>query len=282
MDAVREAQSCLGELFLIGFNGLELSDDTSAFLSQAGIGGVLLFAHNYSNVEQVTELNNQVQECRKELPLWIAVDQEGGRVQRFKDPFTILPPAQEIGKMGSPRAAFDIGQITAKELSAVGVNLNFSPCVDILTNPENKVIGDRAFGGDAETVTRTASGIVRGHVVSGVQPCVKHFPGHGDTLEDSHDELPIVDLSKDQLRERELKPFIKTFKSRCNMTMVAHILNKQIDPEYPATLSKKTLSEFLRKELRFSKIIVSDDLEMEAISKQYNPEEAGVLAIEAG
>lgn len=275
------ALSRLGELLFTGIDRTTLGDDTAAFLSQAGIGGVVLFSRNYASVEQLVELCNQIQECRADLPLWIAVDQEGGRVQRFKDPFTRIPPALEIAKTDSPKIAFELAQLMAKELKVCGINLNFAPSVDILTNPKNTVIGDRAYGTTEAQVTKMVSGIVRGFVVEGIQPCVKHFPGHGDTFEDSHDELPRVSVPLEKLYERELKPFSKTFKSRCNMVMVAHILNDLIDPDYPATLSTKTLQGILRKDMRFTKIIFSDDMEMKAITK-FGPDKIPLLAVQAG
>jgi beta-N-acetylhexosaminidase len=282
MTRIDEARNAVGELFIMGFNGLELEDETSAFISQAGIGGVILFAQNYDSPAQVAELINQVQECRKDLPLWVSVDHEGGRVQRFKKGFTKIPDAATISATNSPKLAFDIADVMAKELKAVGINLNYAPVVDINTNPKNPVIGSRSFGNNEEQVTKMISAIVRGHSVNHVQPCVKHFPGHGDTSVDSHLALPKVETPLNILCEREFRPFVKAFKSRCSMVMTAHILCTDIDPEKPATLSKKILREILRNELRYSKVIISDDLEMKAITDHYGAEAVPVMAIEAG
>jgi beta-N-acetylhexosaminidase len=277
-DAIR----ALGELFIIGFNGLEISTDTSAFISQAQIGGVILFSHNYENPGQVAELSNQIQECRSHLPLWISVDHEGGKVQRFKKGFTRIPDAAAIGAMDSPKLAFEISEVIAKELKAVGVNLNFCPIADIATNPKNPVIANRAFGSHEETVSKMITAMVRGHLVNGVQPCVKHFPGHGDTSTDSHFALPRVDTPLDILRQREFIPFLKAFKSKCSMVMTAHILTSKVDPKVPATLSKFFLQDILRKELNYSKVIISDDMEMKAITDHFGAEEAPRMALEAG
>lgn len=282
MSQIDDAKNTLGEVILTGIEGTSLSDDTSAFLSQAKIGGVILFSKNYESPKQVAALNQQIQECNSQNPLWIAVDQEGGRVQRFKDGFSLFPTGKTIGALKSQKSVFELSQIMARELSAVGVNINFTPVADILTNPENAVIGDRAFGTDAETVSKFVTSIVRGHITNGVQPCVKHFPGHGDTFLDSHDALPEVDTPLETLIEREFKPFIRAFKSRCSMVMTAHILNKSIDPEFPATFSKKFIQEYLRKEIRFSKIVFSDDLEMGAVTDTYSAKEAPILALNAG
>jgi beta-N-acetylhexosaminidase len=275
------AKKELGELFIMGFAGKELSDETSAFISQAQIGGVILFTPNYENPEQVAQLINQVQDCRGELPLWVSVDHEGGKVQRFKTHFTKIPDAYTLIKKDSPKLLFELSEMIARELKSVGVNVNFAPVADINSNPKNPVIGIRAFGDNEDQVSKMVSSFVRGHVLAGVQPCVKHFPGHGDTTVDSHFALPKVEDSLDSLRDREFKPFAKGFKSGCRMVMTAHMMNPNLDPQYPATLSKATL-DILRDEMRYTGLIISDDLEMKAITDHYGEEEAPRLAIEAG
>ncbi|MCM2323540.1 MAG: beta-N-acetylhexosaminidase [Oligoflexia bacterium] len=289
MALTNDAIQALGELFIIGFDGskagataLDLCDDTAAFLSQARIGGVILFAHNYESPGQVAELINQVQECRNDLPLWISVDHEGGKVQRFRKGFTKVPEAATIGASDSPKLAFELSEMVARELRAVGINLNFAPIADIATNPKNPVIGNRAYGTDEERVTKMVTAILRGHLVAGVQPCVKHFPGHGDTSTDSHFALPRVDTTLETMRDRELRPFLRAFKSRCSMVMSAHIICSKIDPTRPATLSPKILRDLLRKDLRYSRIVISDDMEMKAITDHFGEEDAPRMAIEAG
>ena len=282
MSKIDEAKLKLGELFIVGFNGLELSDQSAAFISDAGIGGVILFSQNYENPGQVAELTNQIQTCGKEWPLWVSVDHEGGRVQRFKKPFTKIPEAQAIGAMDSPKLAFEIAETMARELKAVGINVNFSPVADIATNPKNPVIGARSYGSEDEIVSKMVTAFVRGHLTQGVQPCVKHFPGHGDTSTDSHFALPKVDHPLETLRNRELKPFIKAFKSDCCIVMIAHILNPKLDPEKPATLSSRVLQDILRKELRYNQIIITDDMEMKAITDHYGKDLAPRMALEAG
>jgi beta-N-acetylhexosaminidase len=283
MSKIDQAKERLGELFIMGFSGTELGDDTSAFLSQARVGGVILFAPNYETPEQVATLINQVQECRSgELPLWVTVDHEGGKVQRFKSGFTRLPEAGRVAKKDSPKLLFELSEMVAAELKAVGINVNFAPVADINSNPENPVIGTRAYGEDEDTVSKMVSAFVRGHLHQGVQPCVKHFPGHGDTTVDSHFALPRVSDSLASLREREFRPFVKAFKSGCRWVMTAHLINPSLDPKFPATLSKKVLTEILRDEMRYTGLVVSDDLEMKAIADHFGPEEAPRLAIEAG
>ena len=281
MSLYQSALENIGQILLTGLEGTELSEESSAFLSQARVGGVLLFTKNYTDPEQLQNLINEIQKCRPETPFWIAADQEGGRVQRFKAPFSIVPPALTLAKKDSPKLVYSVSEVIAKELKAVGVNLNFAPVADIWTNPENKVIGDRAFGTDETSVTKFVTPFLRGHLLHRVQACVKHFPGHGDTTEDSHFHLPKIARSAADLRDRELRPFLKAFRSHCGMVMTAHIINSHMDPDYPATLSSKTLFEFLRKELRYSRVIVSDDLEMQAITDHFGIEDAPVLALNA-
>lgn len=284
MSKVDEAKDLLGELFITGFNGKELSDDTSAFLSQAKIGSVILFTPNYESPEQVAELVHEIQSCRPAgaLPLWICVDYEGGRVQRFKAPFTKIPEAADISAKNSPKLIFELSELIARELKAVGVNVNFAPVADIHSNPKNPVIGKRSFGSEEDVVSRMVSGFVRGHITGGVMPCVKHFPGHGDTEVDSHFALPSVKATLESLQNRELRPFAKGFKSGCRMVMTAHVMNPNLDPRFPATLSKATLQGILRDEMRYTGLIVSDDMEMKAIADHFGAEEAPRLAIEAG
>jgi beta-N-acetylhexosaminidase len=276
------AKKSLGQLFITGLSGLELSPASQSFLKDSNIGGVILFAPNYDSPGQVAELINTIQECRSGYPLWISVDHEGGRVQRFKTGFTRIPDAGTVAATNSPKLVFEIAQVMARELKAVGVNLNYAPVADINTNPKNPVIGNRAFGSKEEDVTKMITAIVRGHLTEGVQPCVKHFPGHGDTSTDSHFALPKVDTDLDTLLEREFKPFSKAFKSHCTFVMTAHVICSKIDPERPATLSRKILTDILRNQLRYTGLIVSDDMEMKAVTDHFGAEDAPRLAIEAG
>ncbi len=275
-------QEIAGELIITGVPGLELKPETARFLRDCHIGGVILFTPNYESPEQVVKLINDLQGCRTELPLWISVDWEGGRVQRFREGFTRLPEAMTIGDTDSPKVAFEVAEATARELASVGINLCYAPVADIQTNPANPAIGRRSYGTTEDRVSKLVTAVVRGYLIGKVASCVKHFPGHGDTATDSHFALPSVDTTIETLRDRELKPFLKAFKSRCPMVMTAHILCKAIDPERPATFSKKILTDLLRGEMKYRGIIITDDMEMKAITDHFGADEAPVLAIEAG
>ena len=263
----------VGQLFVTGISGLTLTEEEKEFIQKNNIGGVILFAHNFTDPGQLAELVNEIQTLRDEYPLFISVDQEGGRVRRFKTHFTQFPSMYEVGKKDSPKLTFELHKILAEELSACGINLNYSPCCDIWTNENNKVIGDRAFATNALEVEKHVSAAIRGLHASNVLACSKHFPGHGNTTKDSHYDLPFVKKSLEELRAEELVPFYKASKSRSEFMMMAHLVVDSIDKELPCTLSPKAY-EFLREELKYKKIIITDDMEMKAISDRYSYSEA--------
>src|SRR5690606_20050759 len=191
---------------------------------------------NFEDPAQLAELVNSIQKHRDEYPLFISVDQEGGRVVRFKNHFTQFPSMMEVANFNSPKLVYEVHEVLAKELSACGVNLIYSPSCDILTNPENKVIGDRAYGTDAETVEKFISAAIRGLQTNGILACAKHFPGHGDTTKDSHFDLPLVKKSLEELKGQEVLPFIKASKSRVEFMMMAHLMVDCLDDKLPTSL----------------------------------------------
>ncbi len=273
----------LGQMFMTGVPGTEIGPEVREFLSDYRPGGVLYFAHNYDAPALLWEYSEAIQGLTDPgCPAIIAVDHEGGKVQRFLRPFTHFPEPAVFGDIDSPKLAFEAAGVMARELRAVGVNLDFHPLCDIHTRPSNPVIGRRAFGTTEEIVGKMASAMVRGFVAEGMISCVKHFPGHGDTTVDSHLELPKSEESWDQLLDRELKPFVKCIKSRVDMIMTAHMLNRALDPKYPVTLSREILTNRLRGELRYQRLIITDDMQMDAVAKYWGEEEMILLAIEAG
>lgn len=271
----------VGQLVISGIKGTQLTPDEVEFISKEKLGGVVLFSNNYEDPAQLAELVNSIQKLRDEYPLFISVDHEGGRVLRFKKHFSQFPSMMEFSKLNSPKLVYEAHEIMAKELNACGINLSFSPVCDILTNPENKVIGDRAFGTDALTVEKYISASIRGLQTNKVLACAKHFPGHGDTTKDSHHDLPLVKTPIELIKQREIQPFVKASKSRVELMMMGHLLVDAIDEKLPASLSSKAYS-FLRNETKFTKITITDDLEMKAITDRFSLEEAAVLALNAG
>lgn len=271
----------LGQLFITGISGLSLTDDEKSFIQSENIGGVILFKENFTDAAQLAELINDIQKLRDEYPLFICTDHEGGRVIRFKKNFTQFPSSEQLAKTGSPKIVFESYQVMAIELAACGVNVNLSPCCDVLTNNKNTVIGDRSFGNSLEKVEACVSAAIRGLQTNGILACGKHFPGHGGTFKDSHLDLPLVDTSLEELEKLELRPFIKASKSRVEFMMMAHLIVTALDKNLPTTLSPKAY-QYLREKLKFNKIIISDDMEMKAISDRYSYGEAAVIALDAG
>lgn len=278
-------KNVIGQHLFIGISGTSLTKDEKDFIIKNNISGVTLFARNLDTPESLYELTREIQSCSKQQadksPLFIAIDMEGGRVARLKAPFTEWPPLKKLGDIDSATLCFKFTETMGQELMAFGINLNFAPCIDLLTNPKNKVIGDRSLGSDPERVAKLASALVRGYIKSNIIPCAKHYPGHGDTLLDSHDELPIEDTDLETLRNRELIPFKKSFRARLDFLMTAHIRFTKID-ELPVTLSSKFLKDILRDEYRYKNFVITDDLDMKALSKHYSREEIPVLSLKAG
>jgi beta-N-acetylhexosaminidase len=246
------------------------------------LGGVTLFKRNIEDPEQIAELDHDLQALSTGLPLWVAVDQEGGRVARLTSPFTEWPAVATLGRSGDDRLAYRFAAALAAELRAVGITLDYAPVLDIHTNPRNPIIGDRALGEDADTVAKLGAAIIRGLQENGVAACGKHFPGHGDTSVDSHLALPVVEHPPDRIRRVECVPFQEAIRHGVAFIMTAHILVPSLDEERPATLSPTIVRGLLREELDFNGVIVSDDLEMKAIADTYTVPEAAVQAIAAG
>ena len=272
----------IGQLLVAGFDGQSVPVELKALAREFGLGGVILFARNIAEPEQVAELSYEAALLVQDLPVWVSVDQEGGRVARLKAPFTEWPPMATIGRSGDERLAERFARALASELRSVGVTLDYAPVLDVHTNPKNPVIGDRALSDTARDVARLGSAIIRGLQAEGIAACGKHFPGHGDTATDSHVHLPLVEHPIERLRELELVPFRAAIDADVAAIMTAHVLLPALDEERPATLSKRIVSGLLRDDLHFDGLIFSDDLEMKAVAGQYAVPAAAVLAVEAG
>src|SRR5688572_6154973 len=261
---------------------MTITPEIRSLAREFSLGGVILFSRNIEVPEQVAELSGDVQALATELPLWVSVDQEGGRVARLKRPFTEWPPMAVLGRSGNTELASRFAAALAAELKAVGITLDYAPVLDIHTNPKNPVIGDRALAEDAETVARLGAAIVRALQDNGVAACGKHFPGHGDTSVDSHLDLPIVEHPPDRIRRVECVPFRAAIAADVAFIMTAHILVPSLDEQRPATLSRAIVYDLLRDELGFEGVILSDDLEMKAIAATYHVPDAAVQAVRAG
>ncbi|KYG68846.1 hypothetical protein AZI87_06350 [Bdellovibrio bacteriovorus] len=276
----------IGQHFFIGISGHALTAEEKKFIVENNIGGVCLFGRNVAEPKQVRELCAEIQSLRhqqtEKAPLFIGIDMEGGRVHRLKSPFTVWPPLRKLGDLDAPTVSFHFANRMGQEMKAVGINLDFAPCVDIFTNQANTVIGDRSIGSDPELVAKHASALVRGYIKSEIITCAKHFPGHGNTIVDSHEDLPVENLDLERLEACELIPFRKSFKARVDMVMTSHIKFPKIDPDWPVTLSETFIQKIIRDECRYKGLIVTDDLGMKAMTKHYGITEVPVRALKAG
>ncbi len=272
----------IGQLLIVGFNGHQVPPELRSLVRQFSLGGVILFARNVADPDQVAELSYEASRLAADLPLWVSIDQEGGRVARLKAPFTEWPPMITLGRSGDQRLAERFARALASELKAVGVTLDYAPVLDVHTNPKNPVIGDRALAEQAADVARLGGAIVRTLQAEGIAACGKHFPGHGDTSTDSHHELPLVEHPPERLRETEFVPFKAAIEAGVATIMTAHVFVPSLDDTRPATLSRRIVGDILRGELGFDGVILSDDLEMKAVANEYPVPRAAVMAIEAG
>ena len=278
----KEFRRHAGQLAIAGFAGQFIPHDLKLLAREFDLGGVIFFARNIDSPDQVAELSREAQALARELPLWVSVDQEGGRVARLKTPFTTWPPMATLGRSADEKLAERFARALAAELKAVGISMDYTPVLDVHTNPSNPVIGDRSIAEGAEEVARLGSAIIRTLQGEGIAASGKHFPGHGDTSVDSHFELPLIEHAPDRLDAVELVPFKAAIAAGVASIMTAHILIPALDPERPGTLSRRIVTELLKEELGYDGLVLSDDLEMKAISGRYGIPEATVMAIGAG
>jgi beta-N-acetylhexosaminidase len=280
--SLRELRRHAGRLAVLGFEGHSVPDDLRRVAAAFDLAGVIYFARNIDSPEQVAELSKEVTSLGRDWPLWISVDQEGGRVARLKSPFTEWPPAATLGRSGDDRLAERFATALATELLAVGINLDFLPVLDILTNPRNPVIGDRALSHVAEDVARLGAVLVRALQREGVTACGKHFPGHGDTSVDSHHGLPVVDHDPRRFEAVEWVPFRRAIQEGVATIMTAHLHVPSLDEHHIASFSKRIVTDILKETLAFAGVVFTDDLGMKAVSATTPLHEAAVLAVAAG
>ncbi|MGV8885950.1 MAG: beta-N-acetylhexosaminidase [Microbacteriaceae bacterium] len=272
--------SASSAVLMPGFVGTELPEWLAARLRN-GLAGVCIFGNNIESREQLLRLTQAIRLANPDA--LIAIDEEGGDVTRlYYDQGSPYPGNALLGRINDLDYTETMGRRVGWELRSVGINLNFAPDVDINSNSSNPVIGVRSFGADAALVARHSAAWVRGHESTAVAVSAKHFPGHGDTALDSHLSLPIVDLSLEQLRARELLPFEAVVAAGARTVMSSHILLPQVDPNEPATFSRIILQDLLRGTLGFDGVIVSDALDMVGASGEHGIPEAAVRAITAG
>ncbi len=279
----------IGNLFMVGFNGPAFTDAVRDFVHEVNPCGVILFARNIQDPRQLAGLNHDLQLYaidRHPEGMFIGVDQEGGRVRRLRQPFSEFGPAFQLASSHDPKEAVrQFARVTADELRLVGFNLDFAPVLDVLgTNidPDDSVIGDRSYGSDPEIVGELGAIVIQTMRSSGLISCCKHFPGHGGTSVDSHTDLPEDVRSWEVIEKNDLIPFSRAVDENVEMIMTAHVVYRNLDENYPATLSRAAIHELLRTRMNYKGTVITDDLDMAAVAQGHSPEECALLAFKAG
>lgn len=282
-----ELKQKIGQLFMVGFDALEANENIARLIREQRIGGVILFRRNVHTPDQLSTLTRQLQEINAEVsdePLLIAIDQEGGMVMRIEQGVTPIPAAMAFQEAGSVADCESLSFVNGDELRQMGINMNLAPILDVNNNPLNPVIGVRAYGEDADTVSKYGVAAARGLRKAGVIATGKHFPGHGDTSTDTHYDMASVPHDKERLHAVELAPFKAAIAEDIDAIMTAHVMFPAIepDPTVPATLSKAVLTDLLRSEMGFKGAVISDCLEMAAISEGVGVAKGAIATLCAG
>lgn len=275
----------VGQMLMFGLDEEKVTEGTVKFIQENQIGGVILNRENIKNAQQLVQLTNEIKEINSEksdLPIFISVDEEGGLVTRMPSEIINLPNSSLIGELENTKIADQVGAAIGERVAAFGFNMTMAPVMDINSNLNNPVIGKRSFGSTEKVVTKMGLAEMKGIQDQNVIPVIKHFPGHGDTDVDSHKGLPVIHHDLERLKSLELKPFNKAIEQDADMAMVAHILLPKIDPNNPSSLSKEVVTDLLRDQLMFKGVVITDDLTMGAILKNFEIGDAAVKAIQAG
>lgn len=279
-------QEKIGQMVMCGFKGHEPSKNIKQLIQEHSIGGVIYFARNVQRPRQLLELSKELQviatKSKSGLPLFIAIDQEGGMVARITEGVTLMPGNMALGAAKDEQGVYQAAYRSGQELRALGINMNFAPCLDVNNNPLNPVIGVRSYGEDVELVSSFGLKAIEGYQNAGISATIKHFPGHGDTTVDSHLDLPQIPHDLERLHQLELVPFKRAIEAGVDAIMTAHVVFPAFEAKKPATLSAPMITGLLREELQYDGLIVTDCMEMKAIVDYFGVEEAAVLAVEAG
>ncbi len=278
--------ACIGQLFMAGIPGPEIDSRTEEMIKYRGLGGIILFKRNIESPAQVARLCRGLQQIsirHNGLPLFLAVDQEGGRVARLKAPFTEFDGQTAIGNSDDPvEEAMEFARITAREMRMVGLNMDMTPVLDVPRGHIEECLRDRTFGEDPEQVGILGRVVIQELQKNGVMAVGKHFPGLGGAKRDPHENLPRICLSKKEMDTVDIPPFKTAIDAEVAGIMSSHALYPCLDPGGPATLSYKIITNLLRNELQFRGIVITDDLEMGAISRGSSVVEGAVKAFQAG
>lgn len=273
----------IGQLFMVGIEENNVQEITQ-FLNKNKIGGVILYKRNYTTYrEMVTLINNiKIANQKNPIPIFISIDQEGGRVNRMPPEIAKLKSATQIAKTEEIEKIKESGSIIGKMLHETGISMNYAPVLDIRRFEENHAIGDRCYGKTKEEVIKYGIEVMKGMQKQGVISVIKHFPGHGLTKKDSHFHIPKINKTIEELEMEDMKPFEEAIKQGADSIMIGHLIIKDIDKRYPASLSKKVIQTYLIEKYHYQGLIITDDLKMMAIKLHYNSKRAVLKAIEAG
>ncbi|SDH66320.1 beta-N-acetylhexosaminidase [Desulfosporosinus hippei] len=275
----------IGQLVIAGVDGYTKDNHTLELTSKYHVGGFIILGQNVENTSQLLTLTNSLKADNKKvstIPLFLGIDQEGGKINRMPNQILGTPTNKDIGKINNRSFSEQVGELLGGELKSFGMNLDFAPVLDINSNSKNPVIGDRSFGNTPQLVSDLGVATMKGIQSKKVISAVKHFPGHGDTSVDSHVGLPVVNNGLERIEQFELIPFKAAIKQNVGMVMVAHILLPKLDDSYPASMSKYIITDLLRKQLDFNGVVITDDMTMGAITKNYDIGQAAVRSVNAG
>ena len=276
----------IGQLIVLSYRSPKMDDTLRNTLKEVKPGGFILFKENMSTFYKSLDLIKEIKSSSK-VPMFISIDEEGGSVQRLKALTDVtvsdVPFMSEVGSKNDKELAYEVGTLLAEELRVFGINMDFAPVIDVYSNPDNKVIGKRSFGSNTEVVSSMGINVAKGLGEHGVIPVYKHFPGHGNTSTDSHYDLPVVDKTKDELMSLDLVPFKKVIDSGAEVIMIGHLSVPELTSDNtPASLSKDIITNLLKDELGFKGVVVTDALDMGALTNYYEDSEICVKALEAG
>lgn len=274
----------VGQMLMVGMNTSNVKEKVKKFILEYKVGGIILYKKNYKNYKELIELVNYIKDlnCVNKTPLWIAIDQEGGRVNRLPKDFENLPSANKLSNYEKEDLVEKAGNITGRILNKVGVNFNFAPVLDVKRFEDNHAIGDRAFSDDIDKVTKYGVEYMKELQKQKVVSVIKHFPGHGATNKDTHYFLPKIKKSIKKLQKEDMKPFVQAIEEGADALLVSHLRINRGAGYLPTSMSRKFITKFIRKKYRFKGLIVTDDLRMRSVKNLYGKNKPIIKAFGAG
>ena len=276
----------IGQMITIFYNSQEMDNTLKSAIEDVKPGGFILFGDNITTYEKTLKLIKDIKGLSK-IPMFISIDEEGGNVQRLRQlkdyEITDIPYMYELGEKNDLELTYNVGKVIAEELKVFGINMDFAPVIDVYSNKDNKVIGKRSFGNSVDIVSKNGEILAKSLMDNGIIPVYKHFPGHGNTAIDSHYDLPVVNKTKEELLNSDLIPFVDAINKGANVIMIGHLAVPDITKDNtPASLSKELITNFLKKELNYNGLVVTDALNMGALTKYYDKDDLCGEAVKAG